>query len=277
MLSPYTKRLLLAKSSPEMALISFMQEMEAKHDKMMAEMKDKMEFEIQKKLEEYEMKVTGTDAFDKAGGNLTLLMSKIQMPKDGINGKDADEYRIMQNVLARIPVPENGKDGYCPVSEIDYPSIGQIQEMVKCEMEAMPKYNEQIVVAKVLSQIKITYPKIEVKGEDIVKEINQLPIQPEFQIDAKHIKNLPKAQRQKPMLGGGGSAMKTEHLSPTLSGANITLNLSQLSRSWSDIQMVTRQGQVLERETVNGWTRSGNTITVYNATTDESFQICYTY
>lgn len=40
-------------------------------------------------------------------------------------------------------------------------------------------------------------------GKEIVVKVNGLPIQPEFQIDASHIKNLPKATKNK--RGGGGA------------------------------------------------------------------------
>lgn len=82
-------------------------------------------------------------------------------PKDGEPGKDADEEKIVEDVLSKIKLPE---------------------------------YKETII-----------------EGEDIVDKINELPVTPENQIDAKHIKNLP--QGRKGGLIGGLSYLAGDNIS----------------------------------------------------------------
>lgn len=75
--------------------------------------------------------------------------------------------------------------------------------------------------------------------------------------------------------GGTGSNIDTQILTPTTSGSNITLDLTALPHSFIAIEVVFRNGQGLTPTTE--WTRSGNTITVTNATTADVFQVQYTY
>lgn len=84
-------------------------------------------------------------------------------------------------------------------------------------------------------------------------------------------------------IGGGAAGTNTtvEKLAGTQSGNDITLNLTQLSQTFSAILWVSRQGQIVTPTTSSGggstWTRSSNTITVTNAADDEDFLVAYTY
>lgn len=75
--------------------------------------------------------------------------------------------------------------------------------------------------------------------------------------------------------GGTGTNIATEIVSPTVSGSNITIDLTALSHVFVAIEVVFRNGQGLTPTTE--WSRSGNTITVTNATTSDVFQVQYTY
>ena len=116
----------------------------------------------------------------------------------------------------------------------------------------------------------------------IKEKLIQLPVKERW-FDERHILNLEELIKRmignEPSFGGitrgGMETVKSELLAPTASGANITLNLTQLSTSWSRIIGVYRQGQKLTPESASGWTRSSNTLTVYNATTDEDFIVDY--
>lgn len=77
---------------------------------------------------------------------------------------------------------------------------------------------------------------------------------------------------------GGGANVTVEELAPTTSGSNITLNLAQLTHTFTAVLGVWKNGQLLTKSDATfGWSRSGNTITVLNATTDDQFQVQYTY
>lgn len=97
---------------------------------------------------------TATGKFERDMALLKGLIEKVKTvkPKDGVDGKDADETKIVEDVLSKIKLPEY-------------------------ELFTLDE-----------------------KGEQIVKEINELPTDDDdLKIDAKHIKNLPKS------LGGGNS------------------------------------------------------------------------
>lgn len=55
--------------------------------------------------------------------------------------------------------------------------------------------DEETIIEKVLALLPKYEPTISETGESIVLKINELDINPEFQIDASHIKNLPKRER----------------------------------------------------------------------------------
>ncbi len=83
--------------------------------------------------------------------------------------------------------------------------------------------DEEVIVDKVLEKIKLPeYEEfiLDDKGEQIVEEINSLPIEDKYKIDAKHIKNLPE---QVVYRGGGVSGIKE-----IIAGTNITVDNSNL-------------------------------------------------
>lgn len=75
--------------------------------------------------------------------------------------------------------------------------------------------------------------------------------------------------------GGVGSSIATEVVTAVQSGGNITLNLTTLLHTFVAIEVVFRNGQGITP--VTSWSRSGNTITVFNADASEVFMIQYTY
>lgn len=75
--------------------------------------------------------------------------------------------------------------------------------------------------------------------------------------------------------GGTGTNIATQVVTPTQSAANITLDLTTLSHTFVAIEVVFRNGQNITP--VSSWSRTGNTITVFNADASETFQVQYTY
>lgn len=92
-------------------------------------------------------------------------------------------------------------DGYTPEKGVDYFTESDIQEIESSILSKIPKPKEY-----------------ELFGENVVDSINALEITPDKQIDAKHIKNLPKTNQ----FVGGGSSGITE----IVAGSNITVDNS---------------------------------------------------
>lgn len=75
-----------------------------------------------------------------------------------------------------------------------------------------------------------------------------------------------------------GSSVATEKLTPTTSGDNITLDLTGLANTFSTIQWVAKNGQILDSaDATFGWSRVANTITVLTAANTDIFLVHYTY
>ncbi len=69
--------------------------------------------------------------------------------------------------------------------------------------------------------------------------------------------------------------MKTDSLTGSASGSDVTLALSGLSHTYDTVLWVTRNGQLLQP--VTGYGQSGATITVYNADETDVFLVTYTF
>ena len=98
---------------------------------------------------------------------------------DGIDGKSIE----LEEILTKIPKPKDGKEGkrgYTPVKDLDY-FDGK---------DADPREVAEIVKAE------IVFP--ETTGEEIVDKVNNLPLELDKMIDAKHIKHLPVYRKGSP-------------------------------------------------------------------------------
>ncbi len=127
----------------------------------------------------------------------------------GPKGEDADEDYIIEAVIPRvleqIRQPEDGKDG----ADADVELI--IREILPLVMEKMPRpkeLNEALIIQKIISRIRI--PQDGKPGEKGKDGSPDTPVQVkdkleslkgDDRLDAKAIKNLPKAVQQ---FGGGG-------------------------------------------------------------------------
>lgn len=72
-----------------------------------------------------------------------------------------------------------------------------------------------------------------------------------------------------------GANVAVDRVTPVTSGSNITLDLTTLSHTFVAIEIVFRNGPATTP--TQDWTRSGNTITVFNADNTEIFQVQYTW
>jgi hypothetical protein len=93
--------------------------------------------------------------------------------------------------------------------------------------DADPQAVVPLVVPEVMKRIPKQGTVILDSGEQIVGKINKLPTQPEFQIDASHIKNIQRiAASYKKRLGRGtGSPVQVHDLSSSLNGVTKTFTI----------------------------------------------------
>lgn len=79
-------------------------------------------------------------------------------------------------------------------------------------------------------------------------------------------------------VGGGGSNVATQKLTPTQAGSSITLDLTGLAHTFSVILGVYKNGQLLDPSDPQfGWSRVGNTTTVLNGFDTDVYLVQYTY
>lgn len=197
----------------------------------------------------------------------------------GLDGEDADEEEIIdrilpivledaQNQINNIPKPQNGKTPTIAelesiirplipiVKDGETPSDKKLLELILSVMPT-PQDGKTPTNDELLAIIKPLIPKIQelkLDGKEIVREINSLPIKPEFQIDASHIKNLPRSTSKSSgmMLGGGGFGIQTPI--GTVNGINTTF--TTLSRP----TYIIADGITYFEN--SGYTISGNVITM---------------
>lgn len=80
-----------------------------------------------------------------------------------------------------------------------------------------------------------------------------------------------------------GNTFANQFMTPIASGNNIQLDLTQLSHPYREIQFITRNGQTMDvgiplpDDFTSQWSKSGDIVTVYNASVDDSFFIFYTF
>lgn len=135
------------------------------------------------------------------------------MPGD--NGKTPEEAYLIELIKPLIPAPVKGNDGYTPVKGRDYfdGKPGKNGEnFFTPEQEAQFL---RIIVGDVLKDVKSD-------GKSMVSAINNLDVTPELQIDAKHIKNLPKqvGATSTPLHRGGIKLIWNTELDGIINGVN---------------------------------------------------------
>lgn len=78
--------------------------------------------------------------------------------------------------------------------------------------------------------------------------------------------------------GGSGSNVTREPVAVVQSGANVTIDLTQLDHTYVQIVDVSKNGQILTPTSAEfGWSKTGDTITVLNGFDTDEFQVAYTY
>lgn len=181
-----------------------------------------------------------------------VIVEKGEPGKDGV---DADEARVIAEVLKQIPTPENGKDGEDGADGRDA--------------------DEEMIIERVLEQIPV--PKNGEDGEDgspdtpeaIANKLNTL----EQQVDMKVIKGLGKwlneAKRMLKRERGGGGMGNPQHESFEVNSGTTTVTTSQGIAAGGFAIWAFYQGQMIARGV--GYTVSGRTLTLQFTPDDGTF------
>lgn len=156
------------------------------------------------------------DALDKGPVELLEYLRELEDKIDEVKKLIPDLDKVLVSVRGKDGNSIKGDAGYTPKKGVDYvdgkdytiteADYGKIAKKVN-----VPIVEKKIIVEKTETIIEQPIIKTEIvkeiivdktdTPEEILAKINELPIEPEFQIDATHIKNLPR-----PLLGtvGGG-------------------------------------------------------------------------
>lgn len=128
---------------------------------------------------------------ENLNGNTKKLINSILAEIENQNDKLLEDFESVKNEKVKEFNSETAKR----ISEIE--KITKKVEQLKTKVESIKVENgkdadEEYVIAEVLRKIKLPeYKETIILGEDLVSKINELSTEPENQIDAKHIKNLP--------------------------------------------------------------------------------------
>ena len=185
--------------------------------------------------------------FEQKAQQLDVAIEHALSVKNGEPGKDADEQKIIEQVLLRIPIPKDGKSvnqedvvrEILSKITIPIPKEVDIEEVIKKILTRIPKLqpkqvNEERIISRVLGKIK--FPEQEVFTKQMFLEwISSLP---DGTLEIKDIKNLEERLRNlasKIMLGGsimkgGGDAVLSYDISSQLNGTLKTFTIPQNNR-----------------------------------------------
>lgn len=172
-------------------------------------------------------------------GDKPILGKDYLLPRDGIDGKDADEEVIIEKVYKivekKIKTPQNGKDAI-----VDYPFV------VSKVLEKMPKEKEETPeeeANEIADRLNILEEKVDIK---VIKGLNNW------------LNNLKNSIREKSSGGGGmGTPVHESHsLTTVTTYVDTTSNIAASGYAlW-----VYYQGQMVARGV--GYTVSGKRITL---------------
>lgn len=194
-----------------------------------------------------------------------VVLANIDVPADGKPGKPGKKGDKGDSV--------KGADGKTPKKGVDYFTKADKEEMLRELKKAFAPVDDvslgdrdpdeelerQAMISAILAQLNIS-------GEDLVKAINNLPVDPAKQIDAKHIKNLPKAQKGAAggteLFRGGLKLVWNTLLEGTVDGANTVFTIPPGLPDPKDSRYIVSARGVLKDEDSGDFTVSNNNRTI---------------
>src|SRR3990167_8343762 len=176
--------------------------------KLMSEHKEYMDMEMQKVKGEFldAIKFLKGEKGDTIKGDTPVLGIDYQVPNkeeliQEVIKEIPKEQEMVYKIVRLIPKPKDGEDGKTPQKGIDYfdgktPVAGIDFPLPKNGENGLPD-----------------------TGKEIVEKLNSLPMKYEFQIDANHIRNLPRTFERKRFGRGTGNPLQLYDLSASLDGS----------------------------------------------------------
>jgi len=240
-----------------------------------------------KKITEF---VFDTHDYARKIENVKIDLEKLK-GEQGDEGLDGEDYMLTQKDIEDIAEVASKK--------ITPPVVEKVVERIETIREIPIIQPIKETTREIIKEIKETAPQL--TWEEIARGLESLGYTQKLDYTLG-LKNKPLRQKEKSVMRGGGDIIQagsnitivsnsdgtktistsftglnvlTESLQGTQSGDNVTLNLTQLTNTFSTILFVTRQGQILTP--TESWTRSGNTITITNASAGNTFLVSYLY
>lgn len=257
--------------------VLFLMELMADHERQMMAMQEKQKEELN------EARAQIIEEINDAMRKLQREIENIELQKgdDGIDGTTPTKEELIALIELLMPAPIKGDKGEAPTDEellsLIRPLIPRIKDGETPSDEKLLKLIRPLIPIvvdgetpsdeRLLGLIKPLIPSKEElkgkdgspdKGKDIVDKINSLELRPEFQIDASHIKNLPRMKTTKKLggrLGGGGGTLEIITITGTINGVNTSFTLN---KSFT-VAFITLNGQLLPS---SDFTISGTTLTL---------------
>ena len=149
--------------------------------------------------------------------NIKDIISRVKGEKGDTPTRD-ELLALIEPLIPHIEQPLDGQDYV--LTDYDKKEIAQLVKVpiVEKVIEKTTEIVREPVITRTTTETKVENPYI-LTGEAVVDSINELPLDPDLQIDAKHIKNLPKAVNN--IMAGG-----TNGILEIVAGTNITVDKS---------------------------------------------------
>src|SRR3990167_1814285 len=215
------KDYLKAKHTPALFL---MDELKGIREALYEMMKEKFEKDIEMWTEEFKKQMMATikETADKVASQSVF------------KGDSPTKAELLALIYPLIPSPIKGDSGHTPIAGVDF---------------ELPEDGKTPTSEELKQLIKPLIPKpiagSEDTGKEIVKKINELPLNPNLKIDASHIKNLPKAKETK----GGGGMGNVQHESKNVGISTTTVTTTYKIAGGGFAVWAHYQGQLIMRGT----------------------------
>lgn len=219
-------------------------------------------------------KIITPDDIEQIFLGITKIIADFKVANDTLNKDTKEEANklftkvediidvLKQKVEAQLTDTKNSVSNEVRKQLTD--TLNEVKKLAEDVKLAVPKdgkdANPEDVVPLVLEKIKLPeYEKfiLEDKGQQIVDLINGLPINPDNQIDASHIKNLPQSEGR--IVAAGSKTKVFYHdLSAECDGVTKTF---RLPRNFGVIGVFSTQAPIIYRPIID-WTEGDRTLTL---------------
>lgn len=211
------------------------------------------------------------------------LLLRLAKVADGGELAVIEEINTLEERIDELTITQKGDKGDKPVAGVDYPIPENGKDYVltekdkeeialKVEIPVIEKVvektetiiKEQPIVTEITKEVAVADT-----GKQIVDKINDLPIEPDYQIAVEHIKGLEKLVKElQGSIGGGkslvgriGDRIKIDDLTARCDGVTITFELEAEPKSQNKILVWGTQFPIILRPNVD-FTIAGKFLTL---------------